>query len=321
MKDAKTSGAAAGPGVLGRTGLEIERIGLGCAPLGNLYQPVSEQDADDTVRAALAGGMRLFDTAPRYGGGLSETRLGRALAGIPRSQVLVATKVGYRSIGGDGSRFEPDFSYDGTMRCLEESLTRLGLDRIDIAHVHDPDHHEQQALDGAFRALANLREQGVVSAVGAGMNQSEMLERFVARADVDCVLLAGRYTLLDQSALDGLLPACQARGVGVILGGIYNSGLLADPRPGAMYDYRAAAPPRLDQALAIKEICARHGVPLRAAALQFPFGHPAVSGLVVGARTAREVQDNRAMLDVDIPAEVWAELRTCGLLAEAVPTA
>ena len=321
MNCAKVAGAGAGPGVLGRTGLEIGRIGLGCAPLGNLYQPVSEQDAEDTVRAALAGGMRLFDTAPRYGSGTSETRLGRALACIPRSQVLVATKVGYRSTGGNGSRFDPDFSYDGTMRCLEESLTRLGLDRIDIAHVHDPDHHEQEALDGAFRALVNLREQGMVSAVGAGMNQSEMLERLVARVDVDCVLLAGRYTLLDQSGLDGLLPACQARGIGVILGGIYNSGLLADPRPGAMYDYRAAAQPRLDQALAIKEICARHGVPLRAAALQFPFGHPAVSGLVVGARTAREVHDSRAMLDVDIPADLWADLRSSGLLAETVPTA
>ncbi|MFB6783760.1 aldo/keto reductase [Streptomyces sp. NPDC056352] len=307
----------AGQGVLGRTGLEVGRLGLGCAPLGNLYEPVSEQDAADTVRAALTGGMRQFDTAPRYGNGVSEARLGRLLAGVPRSQVVVATKVGYRVTD---SSVEPDFSYDGTMRCLEQSLARLGLDRVDIAHVHDPDDHEQEALAGAFRALVDLREQGVVSAVGAGMNQSEMLERIVDRVDVDCVLLAGRYTLLDQGALTGLLPACKARGVGVILGGVYNSGLLADPHPGARYDYRTVPPGRLAAALAIQEICARHGVPMKAAALRFAFGHPAVSALVVGARTAQEVRDNLAMAEIAVPSEFWAELRAAGLLPQEVPT-
>ncbi|MCX4728364.1 aldo/keto reductase [Streptomyces sp. NPDC090052] len=306
-----------GPGVLGRTGLTVGRLGLGCAPLGNLYEPVPEQDAAGTVRAALAGGTRLFDTAPRYGNGVSEQRLGQALAGVPRSEVVVATKVGYL-LTDDGA--EPDFSYDGTMRCLEESLTRLGLDRVDIAHVHDPDHHEQEALAGAFRALVELREQGVVSAVGAGMNQSAMLERIVARADVDCVLLAGRYTLLDQEALTGLLPACEARGVGVVLGGVYNSGLLADPRPGARYDYRTAEPHQVAAALAIAEICARHGVPMKAAALRFAWGHPAVSALVVGARTADEVRENLAMAQTTVPAGLWAELRAAGLLPQEVPT-
>lgn len=306
-----------GPGVLGRTGVTVGRLGLGCAPLGNLYEPVSDEDAAGTVHAALMGGMRLFDTAPRYGGGVSERRLGQVLAQVPRSQVTVATKVGYR-LTDNGA--EPDFSYGGTMRCLEESLTRLGLDRVDIVHVHDPDHHEQEALDGAFRALIDLREQGVVSAVGAGMNQSSMLERIVTRVDVDCVLLAGRYTLLDQEALTGLLPACETRGIGVILGGVYNSGLLADPRPGARYDYQEAAQDRLATALAMQEICTRHGVPLKAAALRFAFGQPAVSGLVVGARTAGEVRENLAMADVPVPDAVWAELRAAGLLREEVPT-
>ncbi|WP_328461754.1 aldo/keto reductase [Streptomyces sp. NBC_00448] len=309
-----------GQTLLGRTGLTIGTLGLGCAPLGNLYEPVSEADAAGTVRAALDGGTRLFDTAPRYGDGVSERRLGHELAEVSRSRVVVATKVGYRSAAGDPSRMEPDFSYDGTMRSLEESLTRLGLDRVDIAHVHDPDDHEQEALAGAFRALADLREQGVVAAIGAGMNQSDMLERIVARVDVDCVLLAGRYTLLDQGALSGLLPSCEARGVAVILGGVYNSGLLADPRPDARYDYRTVSPDRLAGALAVQEICARHGVPMKAAALRFALGHPAVAALVVGARTAAEVRENQAMLDVAVPAEVWSELRAAGLLEEAVPT-
>ncbi|MFI1092532.1 aldo/keto reductase [Streptomyces sp. NPDC020917] len=308
---------AVGEGVLGRTGLAVGRLGLGCAPLGNLYEPVSEQDAEGTVRAALTGGMRQFDTAPRYGNGVSEARLGRLLAGVPRSQFVVATKVGYHVTE---SSVEPDFSYDGTMRCLERSMARLGVDRVDIAHVHDPDDHEQEALTGAFRALVDLREQGVVSAVGAGMNQSEMLERIVARVDVDCVLLAGRYTLLDQGALAGLLPACEARGVGVILGGVYNSGLLADPHPGAKYDYRTVPPDRLATALAIQEICARHGVPMKAAALRFALAHPAVSTLVVGARTAEEVRENLAMAEAAVPCEFWTELRAAGLLPQEVPT-
>lgn len=269
------------------------------------------------MRAALAGGTRLFDTAPRYGNGVSEQRLGQVLAEVPRSEVVVSTKVGYRLTDG-GS--EPDFSYDGTMRSLERSLERLGLDRVDIAHVHDPDHHEREALTGAFRALVDLREQGVVSAVGAGMNQSGMLERIVAQVDVDCVLLAGRYTLLDQEALTGLLPACEARGVGVVLGGVYNSGLLADPRPGARYDYRTAEPHRVAAALAIAEVCDRHGVPLKAAALRFAWGHPAVSALVVGARTAEEVRENLAMAQTAVPADLWADLRAAGLLPREVPT-
>lgn len=213
-----------------------------------------------------------------------------------------------------------DFSYDGAMRSLEESLERLGLDRVDMLLLHDPDYYFKQAMSGAVRALDQLRADGTVGAIGVGMNQSAMLTRFALEANFDCFLAAGRYTLLDQTALDDLLPACESRGSSVIVGGVYNSGILADPRPGTHFNYEPAAQAVLDKALAIKAICDRHGVPLKAAAIQFPLGHPSVAAVLAGSRSVAEVEENAAMLAHPIPADLWLELRHEGLIAPHVPT-
>jgi D-threo-aldose 1-dehydrogenase len=319
---------------LGRSGLAVSALSLGTAPLGNLFAPVAEADADATVRVALEAGLTYVDTAPHYGLGLAERRLGRLLAGRPRDSFTLSTKVGrlVRPLGA-GETADPegfadtppakrvwDFTGDGVRRSLEESLDRLGLDRVDIVLVHDPDDHERDAREEAFPALAELRDQGVVRAIGAGMNQAEMLTRFVRDLDLDVVLVAGRYTLLDQRALAELLPACAARGTAVVVGGVFNSGLLADPRPGAAFDYAPAAPELVDRAVRLAEVCARHGTPLRAAALAFPFGHPAVTSVLVGARSAAEVQDAVAGFQRPVPAALWADLVDRGLLPANVPT-
>jgi len=319
--------------VLGRTGLSVSALALGTAPLGNLYAALSEQEAEATVRGALAAGLRYVDTAPHYGLGVAERRLGRVLAGLPRDDFVLSTKVGrlLRPLG-EGETADPqgfvdvprlervwDFSRDGVRRSLEGSLRRLGLERVDVVLLHDPDHHEREACEQAFPALAELREQGVVRAIGAGMNQAEMLARFVRDLDLDVVLVAGRYTLLDQRALVELLPACAMRGVAVVVGGPFNSGLLADPRPGASYDYAPAPAALVARAIRIGEVCARHGVPLRAAALAFPFGHPAVTSVLVGVRSAAEVEDDLAMYATAVPDELWQELASSGLLPGDVP--
>jgi len=320
--------------VLGRSGLRVSRLGLGTAPLGNLFTEVPGSDADATVDAALAAGITLLDTAPHYGLGLAERRLGRRLARLPRERFVLSTKVGRlirpleagQAADPEGFVATPaakrvwDFSRDGVRRSLAESLDRLGLDRVDVALVHDPDEHEQEAFEHALPALAELRDQGVVRAIGAGMNQAEMLTRFVRELDLDLVLMAGRYSLLDQRALGELLPVCAERGVAVVIGGVFNSGLLADPRPGATFDYAPAPPELVERAGRLQAVCARHGVPLRAAALAFPFGHPAVASVLVGARTAAEVQDAVAMVDRPVPAELWTELVAEGLLPDHVPT-
>jgi D-threo-aldose 1-dehydrogenase len=319
---------------LGRRGLRISRLGLGTAPLGNLFTEVPESDADATVDAALAGGITFLDTAPHYGLGVAERRLGRRLARLPRERFVLSTKVGRlvrpleagETADPEGFVATPaakrvwDFSRDGVRRSLDESLDRLGLDRVDVALVHDPDQHEHEAAGQALPALAELRDQGVVGAIGAGMNQAEMLTRFVRALELDLVLMAGRYSLLDQRALGELLPVCAERGVAVVIGGVFNSGLLADPRPGATFDYAPAPPELVERAGRLQAVCARHGVPLRAAALAFPFGHPAVASVLVGARTAAEVQDAVAMVDRPVPAELWTELVAEGLLPDHVPT-
>jgi D-threo-aldose 1-dehydrogenase len=318
---------------LGRSGLRVSRLGLGTAPLGNLFTEVPGSDADATVDAALAAGITLLDTAPHYGLGLAERRLGRRLARLPRERFVLSTKVGRlirpleagQAADPEGFVATPaakrvwDFSRDGVRRSLAESLDRLGLDRVDVALVHDPDEHEREAFEHALPALAELRDQGVVRAIGAGMNQAEMLTRFVRELDLDLVLMAGRYSLLDQRALAELLPSCAERGVAVVIGGVFNSGLLADPRPGATFDYAPAPPGLVARAGRLQAVCARHGVPLRAAALAFPFGHPAVASVLVGARTAAEVQDAVAMLDRPVPADLWTELVAEGLLPDHVP--
>src|SRR6266704_4597234 len=266
---------------LGKTSLRVTRLGLGSAPLGGLFEAVTDDEAHRVVEAAWRAGIRFFDTAPLYGHGLAELRLGAVLSSKPRDEFVLATKVGRLMRAGappePGQAYKGvppvnpvfDFSYDGVMRSFEESLERLGLDRIDVLHIHDPDDHYDEALSGAYRALDDLRRQGVIGAVGAGMNQAEMLTRFAKEADFDCFLLAGRYTLLDQVALKELLPTCLERGVAIIAGGVFNSGILADPRPGAHYNYQAAPQELIDRAQKLRAVCERHGVPLRAAAIQF----------------------------------------------------
>lgn len=323
---------------LGATALSVTRLGLGTAPLGGMFEAVVEETAHAVIRRSWELGLRLFDTAPLYGHGRSEARLGAVLSTLPRDELVIATKVGRllrADAPPDASQVAPDGSYnwkdvpalnpvydysrEGTLRSLEESLTRLGLDRVDVVHVHDPDEHFEEAIAGAFPALAELRSQGVIGAVGAGMNQAEMLARFAREADVDCFLVAGRYTLLDQSALAELLPLCVERKIGVIAGGVYNSGILADPRPGAFFDYAPASTEWVERARGLATVCARHAVPLAAAAMQFPLAHPAVDAVVTGARTVVELEENERMLRCEIPAALWEELRAERLLPAAAP--
>ncbi|MGL4961549.1 MAG: aldo/keto reductase [Inquilinus sp.] len=319
---------------LGPTGLRVTRLGLGTAPLGGLYEPVSDALAEETIASAWDLGLRFFDTAPQYGNGLSERRLGRFLAGKPRDSYVLATKIGrllrvppqpeaqedafYKGTPPERPVF--DFSYDGVMRSLEESLERLGVDRVDVLHIHDPDDHYDAAIAGAYRALDKLRADGVIGAVGAGMNQAEMLARFARDGVFDCFLLAGRYTLLEQRSLDDFMPLCQARGIGVIIGGVYNSGILANPNAGAKFNYQDADPALIARAQALDAVCRRHGVPLKAAAIQFPAAHPAVASILTGARNPAELAENEALFRHPIPADLWAELRAEGLIAPAAPT-
>jgi D-threo-aldose 1-dehydrogenase len=307
----------------------VTEISFGGAAIGNLFTAVTDDDARAAVDAAWDGGVRYFDTAPHYGLGLSERRLGAALRDRPRGDYVISTKVGRLlepalstgpTAGGgrDAEGFDVpgnlvrrfDYSADGVRRSLEASLGRLGLDRVDIALIHDPDAHGEQALREAYPALARLRAEGVVRAIGVGMNQTEMLTRFVRETDIDVVLVAGRYTLLDQTAADTLLPAALERGVSVIAGGVFNSGVLAAPTADATYDYAAAPGSLISRALRLQEICAQSGVPLRAAAARFPLAHPAVASVLIGARNAAEVTDAITLRGLDIPPELWESLAT-----------
>lgn len=320
---------------LGRSTARVTALAFGAAGIGNLFTPVTDEQAEQAVTAAWESGVRYFDTAPHYGLGLSERRLGEALWAFPREQYTISTKVGRLlepapSGGGDdlANGFAVpsthhrvwDFSAQGVRRSIEDSLNRLGLDRIDIAYLHDPDDHAEQALTEAYPELERLRAEGVLGAIGVGMNQAELPARFIRETDLDVVLLAGRYSLLDQRGLAELLPLAHRRGVGVVIGGVFNSGLLADPRPGATFDYTAAPADLLARATDLKAVCERHGVPLRAAALRFPFGHPAVTSVLVGTRSAGEVRDAAAMLQHPVPAALWAEFKERGLLPADVPT-
>jgi D-threo-aldose 1-dehydrogenase len=304
---------------VGWTDVRVTRLGLGLAPIGGLYTPVGDQQARATVDRAWELGIRYFDTAPLYGNGLAERRGGAALAERPRDEFTLSTKVGrvLRAGGSDEQEIwaEPadvtpvfDFSAAGVLTSYRESLDRLGLKRAEILHVHDPDEHFEQAVDEALPALVSLRDQGRIGAVSVGMNQTAMLAEFVRTGLLDCVLAAGRYTLLDRSAADELLPLCAARGVSVIAAGVFNSGVLADPGPGATYDYGPASPDVVERALAIQEVCEGYGVPLRAAAIQFPLTHPAVTGVLVGARSPAEVEDAVAMASIEIPPRLWDDL-------------
>lgn len=317
------------PRPLGRSTVLVPPVGLGTAPLGGMYAHVGEEQARDVVRAAFDAGVTYLDTAPQYGHGTAESRVGAALAALGRPDGLVlSTKVGRLVVPRerpDGAHGEGifadappsdvvfDFSVRGVEASLAASLERLGADRVDVLFVHDPDDHADQALAETFPLLRRWRDEGVVGAVGVGMNQSAVPTRFVREADPDVVLLAGRWSVLDRSGAADLLPACLERGVSVVVGGVFNSGLLADPRPGARFDYGEATPALVARAQRLAAACDRHDVPLKAAALQFPFRHPAVACVLTGARSRAELTENLALLDVEVPEPLWAELDAIAL--------
>jgi D-threo-aldose 1-dehydrogenase len=324
--------------------VEVTRLGFGGAEIGGLYQPIGDGEAVGLVDRAWDLGIRYFDTAPLYGYGNSERRIGRALRRRNRSDFALSSKVGRLLYPADGiptgadidrQEFEGtedffypegppvrvvfDYSYDAVMRSVESSLARLGLERIDILYIHDPDDHWAAAIGGAYPALHQLRSEGVVGAIGAGMNQAEMLARFAREGDFDCFMLAGRYTLLDQAALPELLPLCLDRGIAIVVAGVMNSGILANPHPGARFDYLPAAPQWIDRAQRLQVVCTRHGVPLRAAAVQFPLAHPAVTCLVTGVRRVSHLDEYPSLLQHPIPDDLWVELRAEGLLPPEAP--
>lgn len=300
-------------------------MGFGAAPIGNLYRPIDDATASDAVTAAWDGEIRYFDTAPHYGLGLSERRLGSALRGRPRDQYVVSTKVGRllepnpSPTGSDldaGGFAVPDslirlrdYSHDGVLRSIESSLGRLGLDRVDIVYVHDPEDHMDSATSEAIPALIELRDQGVIGAVGAGMNFVEPLRRFVAETDVDVLMVAGRWTLVDQSA-ERLLADCQGANVAVVAAAPFNSGLLARPRPAAdaRFDYDTAPEDVLEAARSCARACERRGIELPVAAIQFPLRHPAVASVVTGMRTQAQVDGNISWMSARIDERLWTEL-------------
>lgn len=315
---------------LGSSGVELTRLVLGCASIGGLYAAMGEEQARAVLETAWDLGVRSFDTAPHYGVGLSEERLGRFLADHPAAGATISSKVGRLLVDTDEDvegvegffgtprrRRVRDLSRDGVRRSVEQSCERLGRSRIDIALVHDPEGLERQALEEACPALVELRDEGVVGAIGVGTNYSDVATFLVERADLDCVLIAGGYSLLGVEAAEELFPTCQARGTSVLVAGVYKSGILADPRPGAHLDYAPAGPEMLERVGKIREICEHHGVSLPALALQYAASHPAVDAVVVGAATPREVQDNVTCLSVDLPGELLAELDEAGLVPDA----
>jgi D-threo-aldose 1-dehydrogenase len=306
---------------LGRSGLDVTTLILGGAPIAGLFTAVEEHVAHATLEAAWAAGVRAFDTAPHYGVGLSEQRLGDFLADRPRDEFALCTKIGRLLVpsiedleGVEGFYGTPrlkrvrDYSRDGVLASLEASLERLRLDRVDIALIHDPEEYERETLEQAYPALEELRAAGAVRAIGFGMKDAGALERFIRVTDVDCILVAGRYSLLDGSAGQRLLPECARRGVAVLVGGVFGSGVLADPRAGAHYDYAPASAEVLERAARIRAICCRHGVSLRAAAMRFPLRHPAVGAIVVGARSPLEIREDMVDFHASIPDALFAEI-------------
>ena len=315
---------------IGATNLYVTRLGLGTVALGFLYSPVSDEQARSSIDRAFELGWRLFDTAPLYGDGVAETRLGQVLSSRPRNDFVVTTKVGFdiaegrRPLDGFQYRFyleaPQDFSYEAVLSNLDRSLRRLRIDHVDIAHIHDADNHFEEAMNGAYRALDQLRAEGVIGAVSAGMNQAEMLARFAAEGNFDC-FLAGRYTLLEQGALDSLFPICAAKRISILIGGVYNSGILADPTPPLRITItrphgRNSCPEDWQR---IDGVCRRYGVPLKAAALQFPGAHPVVAAVLCGSRSPEEVEENDRMFRLRIPGDLWNELKEEGLIAAHAP--
>lgn len=327
----------------GRTGLDVTAFVFGSAPIGNFLREMEDEVADDMIRHAWDAGVRFYDTAPMYGHGLAELRLGHALRWKKRDEFVLASKVGRVLHAARRSEidFAPwsnaapnrmafDYSYDGTMRSFEDSLQRLGLERIDMLFIHDVDRFTQgdaqpelfaQAMDGCWRALERLRAEGVVKAIGVGVNEWEVCHQALTMRDFDCFLLAGRYTLLEQDALDAFLPLCEARGAAVLVGGGFNSGILATGAvPGAKYNYAPAPPEIMERVARIEGVCREHDVPLPAAALQFVVAHPAIPSFCAGTRTVEQLEQNLKWFSHPIPAEFWADLKRHGLLRENAPT-
>jgi D-threo-aldose 1-dehydrogenase len=320
-------------------------MGFGTAPIGNLLRVVSEEDAQATLAAAWQAGMRYFDTAPLYGAGLSETRLNHFLRGKPRAQYIVSTKVGRllqvsppKERLGIGKFFDTptrreifDYTYDGVMRSLEFSLERLGIDAVEILFVHDidvfthgsaeaRDAHVETLMKSGYKALLKLRDEKVIKAFGAGINEWEVAETLARRGDFDIFLLAGRYTLLEQRALDSFLPLCEERGIGIVLGGPYNSGILAvGPKPNATYNYSKAPKDIVERVRRIEAVCKRHKVKLPEAALRFPLAHPSVVSVLPGGVSPKEVRLNVKTLSAKIPKALWRDLRTEGLMDARAP--
>jgi D-threo-aldose 1-dehydrogenase len=327
---------------IGTTDLAIDSLGFGCASLGNLYHAVSDEEATDILTTARASGFRYFDTAPHYGLGLSERRVGDALRGS--KDCILSTKVGrlLRPAGYAAERhgflspmpfdIEHDYSYDGVMRSFEDSLQRLGLDRIDILFMHDigPDTHGDDderlfpiAMDGGYRAMDELRRSGRVSAIGLGVNEYEVCERALEHGDWDCFLLAGRYTLLEQTSLDTFLPKCVDRNCSIIIGGPYNSGILATGVGGKgpwNYNYVPAPNDVVEKVAAIEALCVEFGISLAAAALQFPLAHPAVASVIPGIGNIRRIDQTLKLFATDIPGEFWRTLSERGLIGDDAPT-
>jgi D-threo-aldose 1-dehydrogenase len=319
--------------------MHLSPLGFGAATQGGLFKSVSEADASAVFQTAWDAGIRYFDTAPWYGFGQSELRLGEFLR--DRHGYVLSSKVGRllregipphpSQLGSDGSpvfktdtpyNVVYDYSYDGVMRSFEESLKRLGVERIDILFIHDPDIlglSVNEVMSGGYKALHELREQGVVGSIGAGMNQWEMPLTFAQAGEFDLFLLAGRYTLLDQTSMP-FMDYCAKQQVGVVVGGVYNSGLLANPQPGAHYDYSEASAEVLQRALQIKTVCGRFNIDLKAAAIQFPQAHPAVASVLTAARSVGQLDQNLDAFRQPIPLEFWQVLYREGLLDEAIPT-
>jgi len=327
---------------LGRTGLDVSVLGFGTAPLGDLFARLDDATAIAAAERAFELGVNLLDTSPLYGRGLAEHRCGTALRRVPRESVVVCTKVGRWMdpfhapndasgfVGGQPHRFVVDYSYDGTMRSVEQSLSRLGTDRLDLLLIHDVDiwthgadaieDRFREAMAGAYVALDKLRQQGVVKGIGIGVNEAEMCVRFARSGSFDTMLLAGRYSLLEQPALAEFLPLAQEQGIGVLLGGVFNSGILATGAvAGAKYNYRDAPPDILAKVTKIQRLCDAHGVALPTAALHFALGHPAVASVVLGAQSPQEVERNVTALSSQVPSALWADLKAQHLLDADAP--
>lgn len=326
----------------GRSGVDVTAFAFGTAPIGNFLREIDERASDAMVQRAWDSDIRFYDTSPMYGHGLSELRLGHSLRWKKRDDFVVASKVGRVLKAGKRSEidFSPwnnaapntmhfDYSYDGTMRSFEDSLQRLALERIDMLFIHDIDRFTrgeeqpavfEEAMDGCWRALEKLRAQGLVKAIGVGVNEWEVCHEALKRRDFDCFLLAGRYTLLEQEALDAFLPLCEQRGVAVLVGGGFNSGILATGAvPGAKYNYAPAPQEVLDRVAKIELVCRDHAVPLPAAALQFVVAHPAIPSFCAGTRTVEQLEQNLEWFSHPIPADFWAELKHRKLLREDAP--